>query len=113
MSSQEQELRCSFCNKSQHEVRKLIAGPSVAICDECIDVCYDIIADDARTAELGNASQDTTPAETVASSRSFQIVCALCGLPVVIDEALGIEERGFLCAGCADAVEAAIATRRG
>lgn len=36
-------LYCSFCGKSQHEVRKLIAGPSVYICDECVDLCNDII----------------------------------------------------------------------
>ncbi|HQW39095.1 MAG TPA: ClpX C4-type zinc finger protein, partial [Usitatibacteraceae bacterium] len=39
----EKLLYCSFCGKSQHEVRKLIAGPSVFICDECIDLCNDII----------------------------------------------------------------------
>ena len=39
----EKLLYCSFCGKSQHEVRKLIAGPSVFICDECVDVCIDII----------------------------------------------------------------------
>jgi ATP-dependent Clp protease ATP-binding subunit ClpX len=39
-------LRCSFCNKSQNDVRKLIAGPTVFICDECVDVCNEIISDD-------------------------------------------------------------------
>ncbi|HUG43055.1 MAG TPA: ATP-dependent Clp protease ATP-binding subunit ClpX [Acidobacteriota bacterium] len=39
-------LRCSFCNKSQNEVKKLIAGPTVFICDECVDVCNEIISDD-------------------------------------------------------------------
>jgi ATP-dependent Clp protease ATP-binding subunit ClpX len=39
-------LRCSFCNKTQREVRKLIAGPNVYICDECVDICLDIIAED-------------------------------------------------------------------
>ena len=42
-------LRCSFCNKDQNDVRKLIAGPTVFICDECVDVCNDIIADDNRS----------------------------------------------------------------
>ena len=42
-------LRCSFCNKDQNDVRKLIAGPTVFICDECVDVCNDIIADDRRS----------------------------------------------------------------
>ncbi|MFN3412846.1 MAG: ClpX C4-type zinc finger protein, partial [Thermoanaerobaculum sp.] len=50
-------LRCSFCNKSQREVRKLIAGPNVYICDECVDVCLDIIAEDrareARESQRG------------------------------------------------------------
>ena len=39
-------LCCSFCGKSQHEVRKLIAGPAVYICDECIGLCNDIIAEE-------------------------------------------------------------------
>jgi hypothetical protein len=41
-------LRCSFCNKNQDAVAKLIAGPTVFICDECVDVCNDIIADDNK-----------------------------------------------------------------
>ena len=41
-------LRCSFCGKSQREVRKLIAGPTVYICDECIELCNEIIADEAE-----------------------------------------------------------------
>lgn len=43
-----QLLRCSFCDRDQNEVRKLIAGPSVFICDECVEVCSDIIADDNK-----------------------------------------------------------------
>jgi ATP-dependent Clp protease ATP-binding subunit ClpX len=45
-NSGEESLRCSFCNKSQNDVRKLIAGPTVFICDECVRVCNDIIDDD-------------------------------------------------------------------
>jgi hypothetical protein len=41
-------LRCSFCHKEQSDVRKLIAGPTVFICDSCVEVCNDIIADDER-----------------------------------------------------------------
>ncbi len=47
--SSEKLLYCSFCGKSQHEVKKLIAGPSVFICDECIDLCNDIIRDETST----------------------------------------------------------------
>ncbi|MEY2344853.1 hypothetical protein I3679_015475 [Proteus mirabilis] len=41
-------LYCSFCGKSQHEVKKLIAGPSVYICDECVDLCVDIIREEIK-----------------------------------------------------------------
>ena len=41
-------LRCSFCGKSQNEVKKLIAGPTVYICNECIDICNEIITDDQQ-----------------------------------------------------------------
>ncbi|MBN0809815.1 ATP-dependent Clp protease ATP-binding subunit ClpX, partial [Pseudomonas aeruginosa] len=44
----EKLLYCSFCGKSQHEVRKLIAGPSVYICDECVDLCNDIIREEIK-----------------------------------------------------------------
>jgi len=49
-SNSEKLLYCSFCGKSQHEVKKLIAGPSVFICDECIDLCNEIIRDEAAGA---------------------------------------------------------------
>ena len=43
-------LYCSFCGKSQHEVRKLIAGPTVFICDECVELCNDIIREESKSA---------------------------------------------------------------
>ncbi|MGL5948695.1 MAG: ATP-dependent protease ATP-binding subunit ClpX [Aeromonas sp.] len=54
-------LYCSFCGKSQHEVRKLIAGPSVYICDECIALCDDIIQDEVKDAEPTAKSGDPLP----------------------------------------------------
>ncbi len=53
-------LYCSFCGKSQHEVRKLIAGPSVFICDECVDLCNDIIQEEMHTAQ-GSDEQSALP----------------------------------------------------
>ena len=53
-------LYCSFCGKSQHEVRKLIAGPSVFICDECVDLCNDIIREEVQEAE-NKGDSDTLP----------------------------------------------------
>ncbi len=63
-SSGEKLLYCSFCGKSQHEVKKLIAGPSVFICDECIDLCNDIIRDEAAAVESVSPKSDLpTPQE--------------------------------------------------
>lgn len=60
----EKLLYCSFCGKSQHEVKKLIAGPSVFICDECIDLCNDIIRDDSTAEDSGKTTRDLPiPAE--------------------------------------------------
>jgi ATP-dependent Clp protease ATP-binding subunit ClpX len=56
-------LRCSFCNKDQNDVRKLIAGPTVFICDECVDVCNDIIADDRRAEGRAARTGLPTPQE--------------------------------------------------
>lgn len=100
-------LRCSFCNKRQEDVRKLIAGPTVYICDECVEVCNDIIADDARSEDLARDPADAqTPAKVSLADASQ---CRLCGMPTLLREALAVENRGFLCAGCADAVDAALA----
>ncbi|MFM1881363.1 MAG: ATP-dependent Clp protease ATP-binding subunit ClpX, partial [Pseudomonadota bacterium] len=57
----EKLLYCSFCGKSQHEVKKLIAGPSVFICDECIDLCNDIIRDEQSAAPDGEAPKEALP----------------------------------------------------
>ena len=43
---------CSFCGKSQHEVKKLVAGPTVFICDECVDLCVDIIKEENRNENI-------------------------------------------------------------
>ncbi|WP_420860685.1 ATP-dependent Clp protease ATP-binding subunit ClpX [Algirhabdus cladophorae] len=56
-------LYCSFCGKSQHEVRKLIAGPTVFICDECVELCMDIIREETKTAGLKSTDGVPTPLE--------------------------------------------------
>ena len=56
-------LYCSFCGKSQHEVRKLIAGPTVFICDECVELCMDIIREETKTAGLKSTDGVPTPRE--------------------------------------------------
>jgi ATP-dependent Clp protease ATP-binding subunit ClpX len=56
-------LYCSFCGKSQHEVRKLIAGPTVFICDECVELCMDIIREESKTALVKSKDGIPTPRE--------------------------------------------------
>jgi ATP-dependent Clp protease ATP-binding subunit ClpX len=56
-------LYCSFCGKSQHEVRKLIAGPTVLICDECVELCTDIIREENRTGAVKHSEGIPSPIE--------------------------------------------------
>ena len=62
-SDSKNTLYCSFCGKSQHEVRKLIAGPTVFICDECVELCMDIIREEHKTARVKSRDGVPTPAE--------------------------------------------------
>ena len=66
-------LYCSFCGKSQHEVRKLIAGPSVYICDECVELCNDIIREELEEAGAGEREQLPTPKDIHAFLDDFVI----------------------------------------
>ena len=74
-ASGEKTLYCTFCGKSQHEVKKLIAGPSVFICDECIDLCNEIIRDELPNADLTKKAGDAlpTPAEIKANLDNYVI----------------------------------------
>jgi hypothetical protein len=116
-------LRCSFCHKAQHEVRKLIAGPTVFICDECVDVCNDIIKDDERmkaeaaaTEQLGAAMADPNASGgrrlVTCAPNSTAIGCSMCRMPTPVDDLLPIEQRGVICPGCLGAIEAAAAASR-
>jgi len=62
-SNEGKVLYCSFCGKSQHEVRKLIAGPSVYICDECVELCNDIIREELEDVSLSERDALPTPRE--------------------------------------------------
>jgi len=104
-------LRCSFCNKRENDVAKLIAGPSVFICDECIAVCNDIIAADVNAAaEAGKQN----PADIVQAVplAGLSVQCSLCRMPIDVAEGLMIPNRGILCVGCLGEIEAALAERR-
>jgi ATP-dependent Clp protease ATP-binding subunit ClpX len=73
-ASGEKTLYCSFCGKSQHEVKKLIAGPSVFVCDECIELCNEIIRDELpATTEASGKGELPTPAEIKANLDNYVI----------------------------------------
>ena len=74
-ASAEKTLYCSFCGKSQHEVKKLIAGPSVFICDECIDLCNEIIRDELPAQDAAREARGDlpTPAEIKANLDNYVI----------------------------------------
>jgi len=80
-------LRCSFCGKSQDKVRKLIAGPKVHICEECVDLCIDILKK-----ELGKKPQD----------------CLLCRVTKEMQEMTRIPGRGSICSTCLVEVRAVL-----
>ena len=62
-SSDNQKLTCSFCGKNQEDVKKLIAGPSVYICDECVDLCNDIIEEEIKADDPDTLNELPSPAE--------------------------------------------------
>src|SRR5215204_7031656 len=62
-SESKNTLYCSFCGKSQHEVRKLIAGPTVFICDECVELCMDIIREENKSSLVKSGDGVPTPHE--------------------------------------------------
>src|SRR5881296_2655396 len=92
----EAKVHCSFCGKSQDEVRKLIAGPTVYICDECIDLCNDIIAEECDREETSQAVAPASPSEW----------CRVCRLPKAAAELLAIPDVGYVCRRCIDMIRA-------
>jgi ATP-dependent Clp protease ATP-binding subunit ClpX len=64
-------LYCSFCGKSQHEVRKLIAGPTVFICDECVELCMDIIREENKSSMVKSREGVPTPQEIIETLMSM------------------------------------------
>jgi predicted SprT family Zn-dependent metalloprotease len=86
-------LRCSFCSKSKDEVRKLIAGPDVYICDECVDVCQEIINDDVI-----DKPDQTSPSDTM-------YACSLCSGLSPAERITIIRHRAVaVCKSCIDAI---------
>jgi hypothetical protein len=97
------DLVCSFCGKNQREVRKLIAGPKVYICDECIDLCNDIIAEEC------DHDTNLTASESGTEEPADQPTCAICSKPREPGEMLHLPANASLCAVCLEAIEKLIA----
>src|SRR5436190_13453910 len=96
-----ENLRCSFCNKNQADVNKLIAGPAVFICDECIEACNQIIIDDRRLAEESADKSVEQPQAFPQIPVSGPVMqCTLCGMPMTRSSGVVIPNRGILCVGC-------------
>jgi hypothetical protein len=93
-------FRCSFCNKSQHEVRKLIAGPTVYICDECVEICLDVINH--------GSEEETSKSEQPPETGPQSVTCGLCKLDTLFSAALVLPGRGAVCVACASAVVEAV-----
>ena len=93
-----ERIRCSFCNKEQRNVRKIIAGPKVSICDECVDICVDIIAEDE---EAQSAFSTFSPGNAAA------VNCSLCEMSTAVDQCVVIPDRGPLCRVCIDIIRLA------
>ena len=73
MAQEKNTLYCSFCGKSQHEVRKLIAGPTVFICDECVELCMDIIREENKNTLVKSRDGVPTPHEIKSVLDSYVI----------------------------------------
>jgi ClpX C4-type zinc finger len=99
-SDESKLLTCSFCGKNQQEVRKLIAGPSVHICDECVKLCGGIIAEQ-REGTKGTGKKT----EEAASDSKEDRLCGICMEPRETDELIFLPHAAYMCAGCLEDIQ--------
>src|SRR5262249_39061186 len=101
-SSKPPELRCSFFGKKQDEVKCLVAWPAAYICDECIDICNEIIAEKRADQQFNPAAK----ADIVVEGGG---ICSFCQTVLPDSKMLMVPERGQLCPVCVKATRAALA----
>jgi late competence protein required for DNA uptake (superfamily II DNA/RNA helicase) len=89
----EKPLTCSFCGKNQNEVRKLIAGLSVHICDECIGLCGEILV-----------KENIKPAE-ITADESEERLCGICMEQRESDELIFLPHAAYMCASCLEDIQ--------
>ena len=97
-SERVRSLDCSFCGKNQNEVRKLIAGPSVQICDECVELCDDIVREEV---EAGAGTNPEAPEKRAKEDR----LCGICMEPRDTDELIFLPHAAYMCAGCLEEIQ--------
>lgn len=86
-------VTCSFCGKNQQEVRKVIAGPSVHICNECVNLCDEILVKE-NVKEAASAVQSTE-----------ERLCGICMEPRETDELIFLPHAAYMCAGCLEDIQ--------
>ena len=95
-------LRCSFCNKSQRDVAKLISGPAVYICNECVEICDSILAEDKVLEPGEKAGPEAVPESE--GALEVPVRCGLCQMSWPRDRCVAFPDRGWLCKNCFDTV---------
>ena len=98
-SEKDKDAACSFCGKGQNEVRRLIAGPSVHICDECVKLCSGIVA-----AEADPADAKSIASAARAKSKEDRL-CGICMEPRETDELIFLPHAAYMCAGCLEELQ--------
>ncbi len=102
-------MNCSFCNKTHQQVRKLIAGPDVSICDECVDICLSILVEQDDPVPPPVTPEETRRIGYVTDVPAhLRATCSLCTLLFPLHQALVVRSRGYLCPGCVGAVQGAL-----
>ena len=99
--------RCSFCNKSRADVWKIIAGPDVFICNECVDTCCEILDEDPSAGDDELGGLDRLLSQLIKAKEGSMSLCRLCFSSVPVEELTTIPQRGALCRACIDAVRQA------
>lgn len=94
------QIVCSFCGKNQREVRKLIAGPSVHICEECVKLCSGIIAEELEAGKGSGAKSKHSP-----SDAKEERLCGICMEPRETDELIFLPHAAYMCAGCLEDIQ--------
>jgi hypothetical protein len=90
---------CSFCGKSRDDVRKLVAGPSVHICDECIELCKSILVEELDTAGVHQSTS------IKATNREHRL-CGICMEERESDELIFLPHAAYMCVGCLEDMQA-------